>query len=97
MGTNKFDLKHMKKLEDQFKLTDEQKNGLDVMKEDVADLLNTFNWAMYEGDAMICSNDFHEKEDWINRFKTICEDLQVYYNIIYKDDGVYLDLLPEDS
>ncbi|MGG3471649.1 hypothetical protein ABES02_29800 [Neobacillus pocheonensis] len=72
---------HMKELEDMFRLTDEQRIGLDVAGDLVADMLSTFNWAMHEGDAAICYVGFPEANQVIGWIRNYCTERCIDFEI----------------
>lgn len=92
----KFNQEHMTRLEKKFLLSEDQKNGFDVLDEDTADILSTFNWAWHEGDATICHKEYENKDEIINTFRTLCEELNVFFEIVEHSNEYLLDLLPSD-
>lgn len=93
MGKAQFNEEHMRMLETDILGT--KFHSGDIVGEDEAEILNTFNWAYHEGEAMICHNHYEDKDNFVAVIRTICEKFNVYYRIFEDEGGIYLELIPE--
>ncbi|WP_163860409.1 hypothetical protein [Paenibacillus elgii] len=89
-GLVRFEKKHMKELEDMFKLTKDQRNGLDVISKGAANILDTFNWAMYEERAAICVAALPEAQRVVEWIRKYCTDRKIDHDIRLDDGSYYL-------
>lgn len=83
----KFNQKHMKELEQMFRVTPEQREGFDSLPSDFADILSTFNWAMHEGSASLihvgCSAK--DKEETLNFVGEYCASRKISHDILFNE------------
>lgn len=89
-----FELGDMRKLELMF-LGPEVDPHNTICHEDAADLLSTFNFAYFEGDAPICYEGYPEQDKLSAIVSQLCDSLNVIYSIYPKNGELLLDLHPE--
>lgn len=88
-----FSEEHLKEIERLF-LGPSRPIGLDIINEDVAEILNTFNYAYFEGDASICHIYYGMKDPVVLAVEALCQKLNVFYEIYENGDEITLNLRP---
>ncbi|OXS55022.1 hypothetical protein B1A99_24900 [Cohnella sp. CIP 111063] len=92
--TKKFIPEYLQELEDLFALNEAQQIGIEPVQEHVANILNTFMWAYYEGYSAICFFGFELEDFYLDAVEKICRYFNVYYLIMLHNNGdYYLELI----